>query len=92
MDEKDSEVIFQIIDASIASILDPSPPIPTSDVDFWKSKCWDSLSRNLSRGTLTEFNKEYVKIVGLSDSGGLKSISKSSIDEIHDVGEFVISF
>ena len=91
MGEKDSEVIFQIIDASIASILDPSPPIPTSDVDFWKRKCWDSLSRNLSRGTLTEFNKEYVKIVGLSDSGELKSISKSSIYEIHDVGEFVIS-
>jgi len=89
--EIEAEEIFQIIDASIASILDSTPPIPSTENLLWRQKSWMALSDTLSTGSITKFNGDSVKVVGLADTGGLKAVSETSTYDIQDVGGFFIS-
>ncbi|MED5231981.1 MAG: 50S ribosomal protein L11 methyltransferase [Candidatus Thermoplasmatota archaeon] len=89
--EIEAEEIFQIIDASIASILDSTPPIPSTENLLWRQKSWMALSDILSTGSITKFNGDSVKVVGLADTGGLKAVSETSTYDIQDVGGFFIS-
>ncbi|MGB1802265.1 MAG: biotin--[acetyl-CoA-carboxylase] ligase, partial [Candidatus Thalassarchaeaceae archaeon] len=89
---KTSQEIFQIVDASIASLIDTTPPIPASETSFWKEKCWASLGKNLSRGVLAKFDQENVRIYGLDNKGELQSLSIDKLVKIRDLGSFFISF
>tara|TARA_B100001250_G_scaffold130337_1_gene111060 strand:- start:677 stop:2080 length:1404 start_codon:yes stop_codon:yes gene_type:complete len=84
--------MFQIIDASIASILDSSPPIERSSDILWQQKSWIKLSEILSRGVTSEYDEQTVNVVGLSYTGGLKAVSANSKHDIQDVGSFFITF
>ncbi len=84
--------MFQIIDASISSILDSSPPIERSNDILWQQKSWIKLSEILSRGVITQYDEQTVNIVGLTNTGELNAISATSKHEIQDVGDFFISF
>ena len=88
----DADDMFQIIDASISSILDSSPPIENSRGILWQQKSWIKLSEILSRGVTTQYDEQTVNIVGLSDTGELNAISATSKHEIQDVGDFFIAF
>ena len=87
-----AEDMFQIIDASIASILDSSPPIESSENILWQQKSWIKLSEIISRGVIARYDEKIVNIVGLSDTGELKAVSATSKHEIQDVGAFFIAF
>ena len=84
--------MFQIIDASISSILDSSPPIENSSEILWQQKSWIKLSEILSRGVATQYDEKTVNVVGLSNTGELNAISATSKHEIQDVGDFFIAF
>ena len=84
--------MFQIIDASIASILDSSPPIESSGNILWQQKSWIKLSEILSRGVTAQYDEQIVNVVGLSDTGELKAFSATSQHDIQDVGAFSITF
>ncbi len=84
--------MFQIIDASIASILDSSPPIERSKDVLWQQKSWIKLSEILSRGVTTKYDEQTVNVVGLSCTGELKAVSATSKHDIQDVGDFFITF
>ena len=84
--------MFQIIDASIASILDSSPPIESSRNILWQQKSWIKLSEILSRGVTAQYDEQIVNVVGLSDTGELKAFSATSKHDIQDVGAFSITF
>ena len=84
--------MFQIIDASISSILDSSPPIENSSEILWQQKSWIKLSEILSRGVITQYDEQTVNVVGLSHTGELNAISATSKHEIQDVGDFFIAF
>ena len=88
----DAEHMFQIIDASIASILDSSPPIESAVDTLWQEKSWIKLSEILSRGVMTQYDEKTVNVVGLSNTGELKARSANSKHDIQDVGEFFITF
>ena len=88
----DAEHMFQIIDASIASILDSSPPIESAVDTLWQQKSWIKLSEILSRGVITQYDEKTVNVVGLSNTGALKARSANSKHDIQDVGEFFITF
>ena len=70
--------MFQIIDASISSILDSSPPIENSSEILWQQKSWIKLSEILSRGVITQYDEQTVNVVGLSNTGELNAISVTS--------------
>jgi len=84
--------MFQIIDASISSILDSSPPIERSSHILWQQKSWIKLSEILSRGVSTQYGEKTVNVVGLSNTGELKAVSAISKHDIQDVGDFFIAF
>ena len=84
--------MFQIVDASIASILDSSPPIEKSRNVLWQQKSWIQLSRILSRGVTAQYGEQTVNVVGISNTGELKAVSVTSKHDIQDVGEFSITF
>ena len=88
----DADDMFQIIDASIASILDSSPPIESAVDTLWQQKSWIELSEILSRGVITQYDEKTVNVVGLSNTGALKARSANSKHDIQDVGEFFITF
>ena len=89
---KNSQEIFQIVDASISSLLEAAAPIPASEPTIWKEKSWISLGKSLSRGGLVQFNQENVRICGLDKKGELRSLSKEELVKIRDQGSFFISF
>ena len=84
--------MFQIVDASIASILDSTPPIEKSRNVLWQQKSWIQLSRILSRGVTAQYGEQTVNVVGISNTGELKAVSVTSKHDIQDVGEFSITF
>tara|TARA_Y100000766_G_scaffold7179_1_gene5391 strand:+ start:159 stop:1562 length:1404 start_codon:yes stop_codon:yes gene_type:complete len=84
--------MFQIIDASISSILDSSPPIERSSDILWQQKSWIKLSEILSRGVTSKYDEQTVNVVGLSYTGELKAVSANSKHDIQDVDDFFITF
>jgi len=91
-DEIDTLEMFKIIDASIASILDSTPPIESPEPEFWKQKSWGKLSESISRGVTAKFGQENVNVVGLSGTGGLKAYSTTNQYDISDLDNFSITF
>ena len=91
-DEVDALEIFKIIDASIASILDSTPPIERPEPEFWKQKSWGKLSESISRGVTAKLGQENVNVVGLSGTGGLKAYSTTNQYDISDLDNFYITF
>lgn len=91
-DEIDALEMFKIIDASIASILDSTPPIESPEPEFWKQKSWGKLSESISRGVTAKFGQENVNVVGLSGTGGLKAYSTTNQYDISDLDNFSITF
>ena len=88
---KSSQDIFQIVDASIASLIDTTPQIPVSEKTTWKQQSWTSLSKNLSKGILAEYDQQSVRIIGLDNKGELQSLSADEFVKIRDLGNFFIS-
>ena len=91
-DEIDALEMFKIIDASIASILDSTPPIERPEPEFWKQKSWEKLSESISRGVTAKLGQENVNVVGLSGTGGLKAYSTTNQYDISDLDNFSITF
>ena len=88
---KSSQDIFQIVDASIASLIDTTPQIPVSEKTTWKQQSWTSLSKNLSKVILAEYDQQSVRIIGLDNKGELQSLSADEFVKIRDLGNFFIS-
>lgn len=91
-DEIDTLEMFKIIDASIASILDSTPPIECPEPEFWKQKSWEKLSESISRGVTTKLGQENVNVVGLSGTGSLKAYSRTNQYDIRDLDNFSFTF
>ena len=91
-DEIDTLEMFKIIDASIASILDSTPPIECPEPEFWKQKSWEKLSESISRGVTTKLGQENVNVVGLSGTGSLKAYSRTNQYDITDIDNFSFTF
>ena len=79
-------------DASIASILDSTPPIERPEPEFWKQKSWGKLSESISRGVTAKLGQENVNVVGLSGTGSLKAYSRTNQYDITDIDNFSFTF
>ena len=80
----DSEKVFMIVDASIASILESHAIIGQPEANNTSKIAWSSLSRTFSKGVDLRFQGYQANVIGLTDNG---EILINQEQEIFPVGD-----
>ncbi len=90
--EVEASEVFAQIDSSMASLFDPSPPIPQSKSSDLCRDSWRVMAQSISRGIVCARGDNPVQIVGLQETGTLRLIESEHLLDLDEVGSVVISF